>query len=208
MWQRRFAGDPAIVGKMFTLNRAATTVIGVMPADFTFFGNQVEFFLPLCLTGTQVLSRVGGNTIVGRLKPGVSIRQAQAEVDTLSAQLAAGDPERHKGLGARVESLQRAAYRDYRSPLLILQGAVAFVLLIGCANVAGLLLARAASRRTEVAVRAALGAGRPRIIRQLVAESFPLSVFGGVVGLFLSWGGLKLSSWLRLPIFRVSTRFR
>ena len=192
MWQRRFAGDPAIVGKTFTLNRTATTVIGVMPADFTFFGNQVEFFLPLCLTGTQVLSRVGGNTIVGRLKPGVSIRQAQAEVDTLSAQLAAGDPERHKGLGARVESLQRAAYRDYRSPLLILQGAVAFVLLIGCANVAGLLLARAASRRTEVAVRAALGAGRPRIIRQLVAESFPLSVFGGVVGLFLSWGGLKL----------------
>lgn len=192
MWRRRFAGDPAVVGKTFTLNRAETTVVGVMPQDFTFFGDQVEFFLPLCLTGTQVLSRVGGNTIVGRLKPGVSIKQAQAEVDTISAQLAASDQERHKGLGARVEPLQRAAYRDYRSPLLILQGAVAFVLLIGCANVAGLLLARAASRRTEVAVRAALGAGRQRIVRQLLAESVPLSVLGGMVGLLLAWGGLKL----------------
>ncbi|HYV61993.1 MAG TPA: ABC transporter permease, partial [Bryobacteraceae bacterium] len=192
MWQRRFAGDPAIVGKTFNLNRANTTVIGVMPADFTFFGDRVEFFLPLCLTGTQVLSRVGGNTIVGRLKPGVSTKTAQAEVDAISAQLAAGDPERHRGLGARVETLQQAAYRDYRSPLLILQGAVAFVLLIGCANVAGLLLARAASRRTEVAVRAALGAGRQRIVRQLVAESLPLSILGGVLGLILSWGGLKL----------------
>jgi putative ABC transport system permease protein len=167
-------------------------VIGVMPADFNFFGDQVEFFLPLCLTGTQVLSRVGGNTIVGRLKPGVSIKEAQAEVDTISAQLAASDQERHRGLGARVEILQQAAYRGYRSPLLILQGAVAFVLLIGCANVAGLLLARAASRRTEVAVRAALGAARQRIVRQLLAESLPLSVLGGVVGLLLSWGGLKL----------------
>jgi len=192
MWQRRFGGDPAILGKSFLLNRTQTTVVGVMPPDFTFFGDQVEFFLPLCLTGTQVLSRVGGNRIVGRLKPGVSLKQAQAEVDTISSQLAASDPERHKGLGARVESLQQGAYRDYRSPLLILQGAVAFVLLIGCANVAGLLLARAASRRTEVALRAALGAGRPRIVRQLVAESFPLSILGGIVGLLLSWGGLKL----------------
>ncbi len=192
MWQRRFAGDPQILGKTFSLNRAKTTVIGVMPADFTFFGDKVEFFLPLCLTGTQVLSRVGGNTIVGRLKPGVSIKQAQSEIDGISAQLAAGDPERHQGLGALVEPLQRAAYRDYRAPLVILQGAVAFVLLMGCANVAGLLLARAGSRRAEVAVRGALGAGRRRILRQLLAECLPLSMLGGLMGTLLCWGGLKL----------------
>ena len=120
------------------------------------------------------------------------MRQAQAEIDTLAAQLASADAERHGGNGALLQTLQEAAYGDLRDPLLILQGAVAFVLLIGCANVAGLLLARAASRRTEIAVRTALGAGRGRIVRQLVTETFPLSVLGGVMGVFLSWGGLKL----------------
>ncbi len=201
MWQRRFAGDPQIIGKAFSLNRAKTTVIGVMPPDFTFFGDKVEFFLPLCLTGTQVLSRVGGNTIVGRLKPGVPIKQAQAEVDAISAQLASGDPERHQGLGALVEPMQQAAYRDYRAPLVILQGAVAFVLLIGCANVAGLLLARANTRRAEVALRGALGAGRQRILRQLLAECLPLSALGGVVGIALCWGGLQLFLGVAPPNF-------
>jgi putative ABC transport system permease protein len=202
LWQRRFGGDRAIIGKTMLLNRVPTTIIGVTPADFTFFGDDGEFFVPLEENGTQVLSRVGGLTIIGRLKPGVSLAQAQPEIDSITAQIAAADPERHQGLGARVESLQRAAVRsvngqradsgsaDYRTPLLILQGAVAFVLLIGCANVAGLLLARTASRRNEVAVRLALGAGRGRIIRQLIAENLPLAAIGGIVGLLLSWAGL------------------
>lgn len=202
LWERRFAGDPAVIGGTMLLNSVPTTIIGVMPAEFTFFGDDIEFFLPLELTRTQVLSRLGGLTIVGRLKPGISLAQAQSEIDSIAAQIAVADPELHQGLSARVESLQRAAVRsvngqhadsgsgDYRGPLLILQGAVAFVLLIGCANVAGLLLARTSSRRNEVAVRLAMGAARGRIIRQLIAENLPLAVLGGVLGVLLTWAGL------------------
>jgi putative ABC transport system permease protein len=201
-WQRRFGGEPDVLGKTLILNHVPTTVIGVLPADFDFFGDDLEFFAPLCLTRAQELSRLGGNTIVARLKPGVSIQEAQAEVDGISAQLAATDPARHQGIGTRVEPLQRASarsltsngqpYGDYGSPLLILQGAVAFVLLIACANVAGLLLARTASRRGEIALRLALGASRWRIIRQLMTESLPIAVLGGTLGVALSWAGLRL----------------
>ncbi len=210
-WHRRFSGDAAVVGKALTLNRVPMTVIGVMPANFDFFGADLEFFAPLCLTRAQELSRVGGNTIVARLKPGISVAQAQAEVDGISAQLAASDPARHQGIGTRVESLQRAQTRffntngqpsgDYRSSLLILQGAVAFVLLIACANVAGLLLARTASRRSEVALRLALGAGRWRVIRQLIAESFPLAVIGGTLGVVLASAGLRFFMTMAPPGF-------
>jgi putative ABC transport system permease protein len=202
MWQRRFGGDAQVLGKTLMLNRVRTEVIGVLPEGFDFFTEQIEFVAPLCLTRAQVDSRVGGNTVIGRLRPGVTVQQAQAEADSLGARLAASDPQRHQGIGTKVEPLQRAHVRlldgsgqpsgDYGSPLLILQAAVGFVLLIACANVAGLLLARTAGRRHEVAMRLALGAGRRRIVRQFLAESVPLAVLGGAGGVGLSWGALRL----------------
>ena len=201
-WQRRFAGDPEIVGKTITLDRAATTVIGVLPEGFEFFGTEREFFAPLCLTRAQVESRVGGNSIVARLKPGVSMAQAHSELDALALQLAETDPARHRGLGLRLESLKRSEARlfdgsgqpsgDYGPSLLILQGAVAFVLLIACANVAGLLLARGTMRQTELTLRMTLGAGRQRIMRQVMTESLPLALLGAALGVLLAWLGLKL----------------
>ena len=201
-WQRRFAGDPDILGKALTLDRVPTTIVGVMPETFDFFGDHVEFLLPLCSTRAQVEGRTGGNSIIGRLEPGVSMAQAQAEIDAVGVQLAASDPDRHGGLETRIEPLRRMQARlpdlsgqparDYGEALVILQGAVAFVLLIACANVAGLLLARAAGRRHEVALRLTLGAGRRRVLRQLVIESLPIAVLGGALGLLLSWAGLAL----------------
>jgi putative ABC transport system permease protein len=190
-WKAHFNRDPNAIGKTLILDKVPTTVIGIMPAGFNFFGPDTDLWEPQPIGHLQAQSKQGFLVAVGRLKQGVSIRQAQAEIDGLAAQLASSDPERNKGNGALVQSLQVAAYGGFRSPLLILQGAVAFVLLIGCANVAGLLLARAASRRTEVAVRSALGADRWRVVRQLVAENLPLSVLGGIVGIFFSWAGLK-----------------
>lgn len=192
LWKRRFNSDPKILGKSLLLDKVPTTIIGVMPSDFSFFGDDVDYVAPQGIGRLQMQSKQGFLVALARLKPGVSIKQAQVEADTITAQLAIGDPERNQGKGARLELLQEAAYGGFRQPLLILQGAVAFVLLIGCANVAGLLLARASSRRTEIAIRSALGAGRWRIVRQLMTESFPLSFLGGVLGLILAWGGLKL----------------
>jgi len=192
LWKRHFSRDPNVIGKTLVLDQKPVTVIGVLPPDFTFFGDEVDFICPLEVNRPQAISKQGFILVLGRLKKSIRMRQAQAEVDGIAAQLESGDPDRFKGNGAQLQTLQEAAYGGFRNPLLILQGAVGFVLLIGCANVAGMLLARAASRSTEVAVRTALGAGRWRIISQLITESFPLSLLGGIIGVFFSWGGLKL----------------
>jgi putative ABC transport system permease protein len=191
-WQKHFSGDPNVIGQTLRVDGLDKTIVGVMPPNFYLFDSDADFWTPMNWTRTEMQSTQYALGVAARLKPGVSVKQAQAEMTTLAAQLAASDPGRNKNIGAVVQTMTESMYGELRSPLLLLQGAVGLVLLIGCANVAGLLLARAASRRTEIAVRTAIGAGRWRIVRQLVTESLPLSLIGGLFGILLAWGGLRL----------------
>src|SRR5580658_3092028 len=191
-WQRHFNSDRNVIGQTLRVDGLDKTIVGVMPPNFFLWDDQADFWTPVNWTRTEMQSTQYGLGVVGRLKPGVALKQAQAEMTALAAQQAAADPGRNKNWGAVVQTMTESLYGQLRSPLLLLQGAVGIVLLIGCANVAGLLLARAATRRTEIAVRTAIGAGRWRIIRQLITESLPLSFIGGLLGVFLAWGGLKL----------------
>jgi putative ABC transport system permease protein len=190
-WQRRFAGDPQIVGKTMPLDGVQTDIIGVMPDGFDFASTETDIWAPAGFTPQQLTSAASFLQVTGRLRAGVTIEQAQTEMTALSKGLAAEFPERNKNVTVALEGLRAAIYEDVRRPLLVLQGTVGFVLLIACANIAGLLLARSASRKTEMAVRSAMGAGRWRVIRQLLTENVLLAIVGGIVGCALGWAGLR-----------------
>jgi putative ABC transport system permease protein len=191
LWVRRFNADPAIVGRPTTVNGEDVTVVGVMPEGFSFIFRDIDLWSPFALPATARTPRGRWMIVLGRLKPGVGIEQAQSEMNTIHARLAQQFPEFNTGWATTVVPLGEQLTGQIRPALLILLGAVGCVLLIACANVANLLLARGTSRRREIAIRSALGAARGRIVRQLLAESLLLSVAGGAMGFALAWWGVS-----------------
>jgi putative ABC transport system permease protein len=191
LWKRRFGSDRSIVGKTITINTRPVTVVGVMPADFEFPENT-QIWTPAAVNRAEEPRDNRSYSALGRLKPGVELGQAQLQISAINAQLAQAFPDTNKGWDAHLALLHERLVRSVRLSLLLLLGAVGFVLLIACANVANLLLARAAARQKEVAIRTALGASRGRIMRQMLTESILLSTIGGALGLMLSFWLSKL----------------
>ena len=208
LWQRRFNGDPQIIGTKLLLNGKNFTVVGVMPAGFDFplqlfnlgnggqFGGRAEIWKPLAFTDDQMKARYSRSFwIVGRLAPGTSAAQAQAEIETINAQMRREHTDNYaqdNSFGGDVLLLQDLAVAGMRPALLILLGAVFLVLLIACANLTTMLLARAAAREREIAIRVALGAGRMRLLKQVFTESVLLALIGGAAGVLLALGGVEL----------------
>ena len=198
LWQRRFGSDPSIIGRKITLNNEPNEIIGVLPPDVGWFVQKGSLIrtAPQIWSPWQISNDLRGRRgrfarAVARLKPGVTFEQAHKEMSIIGSRLEQQYPEFNTNWGVNVVPLRTQVTGEIRKPLFILLGAVGFVLLIACANVANLLLARAASRKKEIALRAGLGASRWRIARQLLTESVLLSVIGGGFGLLLAWWGTR-----------------
>jgi putative ABC transport system permease protein len=199
LWQSRFGSDSAIIGRSLTLDNQKHTVVGVMPSGFQFpvgFGylgkvlnDPIDLYVPLAATGKELGRGHYSFFAMGRLKPGITIDQARAEMTTIEGRLEQQYPDTNTGIGIKLVPTQEQTVKAIRPALLVLLGAVAFLLLIACANIANLMLARGASRQKELAIRAALGASRLRVVRLLLSESLMLSLAGGCLGLLLAvWG--------------------
>ena len=191
LWQSRFGASQDIIGRTITLNGLPHTVVGVMPATFDFPNDKIEIWRPMAMSSQAAQNREGKwLKVAGRLKPGVSLEQAAAAMNTIAGRLAESYPKTNEGWGVNLIPLREELVGNVRRFLLTLFGAVLFVLLIACVNVANLLLARAAVRQKENAIRAALGAGRLRLLRQFLVENLLLAGLGGALGLALAFWSL------------------
>jgi predicted permease len=200
-WQRRFGGDSSVVGRTLDADidmeyETGGEIVGVMPQGFAFPDSETQLWTQLPLDPARTWRGGHWFSMIGRLTEGVSYEQSEAEMETLMAQWAEDYPDHHVGHGLYLTPLLQDTVGDVRPALMLLLGAVGFVLLIACANVANLMLARSESRRREFAVRSALGAGRSRLFQQLLTDSFLLSLTGGVVGMLLSSVGVRVLLFL------------
>ena len=198
LWKTKFHGDAAVLGKTFRLDDVVSTVVGVMPAGFKTFGpwftgKRADVWRPVNPEDERYANRAGFWIVpLARLKHGVTLAQAQLEMDVLAQALEKAYPQQNKGVGAEVVPLYKTLYKSSQDSLYPLLGAVGFILLIGCVNVANLMLSRTESRRKEYSVRASLGAGRRRLMQQLLVESGLLTLLGGLLGVLLSFWGIHL----------------